>query len=382
MTSCGDDTSKPGQWKGSKAGARGNKPIKSIPIEVENPEIGLAASYYVTTATIEPNSDAKIIARTSGAVKQILHEEGDDVEVGEVLLVLDDDDQRLRAKQAKQKLSSATREYKRLTKMKKAGVVSPTEWEATENTFKNAETDFELAKLALSYTRVTAPIKGRMVRREVDLGTQVAQGELLARIMSIKPLLVRVHIPANRIGKIAIGQTVRVKLDSIEQPLNSNIELISPIVEPTTGTIKITLRVDDYPANVRPGDFAEIHMITDQHQQALLIPSVSLIEERGQNYLYTVKNGKAHRQAVTVGFVMTDKTEIVTGISANDKIVTKGQRNLNDDDVVEILEANSVALPSNPRNSKLDASTLERGVSDKPLKKPKRGKNRGKRGQK
>jgi len=335
LFSCSDDTSKKGGKPG--VGQKGKRPVTAIPVAVTSPEVGLAASYYVTTATIEPNSDAKINSRTSGVVKQILHEEGDDVKSGDILLILDDDDQRLRLKQAEQKFESASREFKRLSKMKKAGVVSPTDWDTAENNFRTSETDKKLAELALSYTRVAAPFDGRVVWRDVDLGAHVGQGELLFRMMSISPLLVRVHIPANRLGGVAKGQFVKLNVDSVSEPLNAVVELISPIVDPATGTIKITLKLDQYSTNVRPGDFSEVHMVTDQHENALLIPSVSIIEERGEHYVYIVEKNKAVRRAVTTGFTMTEKTEIVEGVRRSDRVVIKGQRNLNDDVLVEIL---------------------------------------------
>jgi membrane fusion protein, multidrug efflux system len=336
LFSCSDGS--PGGGKGKRGDASNAKrQEKAIPVEVSVPTFGLAASYYVTTATLEPSSDAKINSRTTGVITKILHEEGDDVTAGEILLVIDDADQQLRLRQASQKLASAGREFKRLSKMKKAGVVSPTEWEAADNTFVTAQTEKELAELALSYTRVAAPFSGRVVWREVDLGAHVSQGELLFRMMAINPLLVRVHIPVNRLGKIAVGQTVHLNLDSVNDILSAQIELISPIVDPSTGTIKITLKLESYPDSVRPGDFAEIHMKTDQHLNALLIDSVAIIEERNQHFVYVIEQGRSRRQPVTIGFVMKGKTEIISGLEKNDQIVVKGQRNLNDDVLVNLL---------------------------------------------
>lgn len=344
LTSCGGDDSakKTGKWSGAGKGA-GARPGKKIPVEVSNPEVGLSASYYVTTATLEPSSDANINSRTSGVVKQILREEGDDVKAGDVLLILDDDDQQLRLKQAEQKLSSAEREYKRLNKMKKAGVVSPTDYETADNAFQVADTEKRLAELALSYTRVAAPFDGRVVWRDVDLGAYVGQGELLYRTMAINPLLVRLHIPANRLGMVAQGQPVQLRVDTVEQPLQATVSLVSPIVDPNTGTIKITLRLDNYPATVRPGDFAEISMVTDKRDNALLISSVAVIEERGQHYVYVVEDGVSKRRSVELGFIMSDKTELISGVAASEWLVTKGQRNLNDNVKVQVLAENGVA---------------------------------------
>jgi len=324
---------------GNKKGRPGgNRPAtKPIPVEVLNPEIGLAASYYVTTATLTPSSDANINARTAGVVRQILHEEGDDVKAGDVLLLLEDDDQKLRLKQAQQNLASSEREFKRLSKMKSAGAVSPNEWETANNNFQTAKTEVELAELALSYTRVAAPFDGRVVWREIDLGAHVSNGDLLFRMMAIDPLLIRVHVPANRIGKVAKGQTVDLTVDSVPQALQAVVELVSPIVDPATGTVKVTLKLEKYPAGVRPGDFTEIRMVTDQREDAMLLPSVAIIEERGQHYLFVESDNKAQRKEIQVGYVIGDKTEVTAGISLSDRVVVKGQRNLKDGNQLKII---------------------------------------------
>ena len=332
VSSCGQEASGPGAQAG-----KGRKASKPIPVEVANPEIGTAASYYVTTATLAPSSDAQISARTSGVVRQILHEEGDDVKAGDILLLLEDDDQRLRLKQAQQKYASAEREFKRLSKMKSAGAVSPNEWEVANNNYLTSQTDVELAELALSYTRIAAPFNGRVVWREVDLGAHVQNGNLLFRMMAINPLLLRVHVPANRIGKLAKGQMVSLNVDSVSQSIQGVIDLVSPIVEPSTGTIKVTVKVTDYPPGVRPGDFTEVRMITDQRENALLLPSVALIEERGQHYLFFEENNKAVRKKVAAGYTIGNKTEIISGVNVSDRIVVKGQRNLNDGNALKVI---------------------------------------------
>ncbi len=338
LVSCGGgDSTHTDDQQSAKLNAAAKRAAKSIPVEVKQPIKGLAASFYVTTATLEPSSDAKINSRANGIVRKLFHEEGDDVVQGEILLQLEDDDQKLRVKQAKQKLESSKREYKRLSKMKKAGVVSPTEWEETENAFRTAETEKELAELNLSYTQVAAPFSGRVVWREVDLGEHVGQGDLLFRMMAIDPLLVRVHVPANRIGLVAKGQSVKIILDNIEQPLVGKVHLVSPIVDPNTGTLKVTIQLENYPPNVRPGDFSEVHMVTDQHIDALLVPSTSILEERGQNFVYIAEQKKAKKVEVKVGFAMATQTEIVSGLKQSDLVVTKGQRNLNDGVVLDIL---------------------------------------------
>lgn len=367
--SCSDDNQKGSNRGSGKFAGQGKKPTKVTPVAVQKPRQGLAASYYITTATLEPNSDAKINSRANGVVRKLFHEEGDDVSQGDILLQLEDDDQKLRLKQAQQTLASAKREYQRLNKMKKAGVVSPTEWEATDNTYKIAQTEKKLAELNLSYTQVAAPFSGRVVWREVDLGEHVSQGELLFRMMSIEPLLVRVHIPSNRLGQVAKGQTVEIILDNLNAPLLGKIHLVSPIVDPNTGTLKVTIKLIEYPNQVRPGDFSEVHMVTDKHDNALLVPSTSIIEERGQNFVYIVKQSnakisKAKKIKVEVGFAMATETEIISGLKANDQVVVKGQRSLNDNVSVEILSDSKKNISQQKTNGTNQKRVSKRGKNN------------------
>ncbi|MFT5453134.1 MAG: membrane fusion protein (multidrug efflux system) [Enterobacterales bacterium] len=344
ISACSDnkvpsEQGKGGQKRPNQGGKRAK--VNATPVIVVNPVIDTATAYYSTTAALEPKSDAKINARSSGVVRQLLHEEGDDVERGTVLLQLEDDEQKLRALQAHQKYLSTEKEYLRLSKMRKAGVVPAKEYDAAEIAFQTAKTDKKLTELALYHTKVRAPFSGRLVTRNVDLGAYVAQGELLFRMMAIHPLLVRVYLPASRIGIASNGDEVELKIDSVAKPLFGQIELVSPIVDPGTGTIKITIRLDDYPTQVRPGDFTEVKVITDKHKNALLIPSVAVIEERDKKFIFVEQDNKAIRKTVESGFVVDSHTEIISGINEDDRVIIKGQRNLNDGVSVVVMANDS-----------------------------------------
>lgn len=337
LAACSDDSSEAGKHQGSRGGK--NKATKPVPVELATASVGQAYSLYVTTATLTASSDAKINSRTAGVIREILHEEGDDIKANEVLLLLENDDQKLRLKQAKLKLANAEWEYKRLNKMQQAGAISANEWETSRSNYLTAKTEVELAELALSYTEITAPFDGRLVWREVDLGAYVSSGDLLFRMMSIRPLLLKVHVPANRLEQVEIGQTVTLNIDSIAQEIEASVSLISPIVDPQTGTVKVTVRLDDYPEGVRPGDFTEVRMITNRRKNALMVPTVAIIEERGQHYLYVEADNKASRRNIEVGYVMGDSTEVLSGISADDRLVVKGQRNLNEGNPLKVMNA-------------------------------------------
>lgn len=334
------------------AGGRGGPPGENrpdVPIAVERVEMGDASSYYTATATLEANNRAELQARASGVVRELLREEGDVVQEGDILLMLEDDEAKFRVQQAAANLRAAESEYERRAAMRDGGLLSAGEFETTENTLSIRRAELGLARVDLSYTRVKAPFSGRVVRRFVDLGQSVNAGTVLFEIMDDHPLLARVYIPAKRMGFVRKGQTMDLHIDSDGVDLVGVIQLISPIVDAGTGTVKVTAEIRDFPEGTRPGDFAQVNIVTARHEDAVLVPSRALFEEQGQSILYVVEDGKAIRRVVETGFVDGDLTEVMSGAAVGELVVTKGQRQLRDGAGVEILEGPPDVLAAQPK---------------------------------
>jgi membrane fusion protein (multidrug efflux system) len=312
--------------------------VETVPVAVLEAETGVASSNYATTAVLEAENRAEIRARTTGVVRRLLHEEGDMVAEGESILELDGEEAALRVRQAEVQLEKAKAEHARAKSMREMGMLSDQLFEAQENDLHLREAELDLARLELSYTRVASPFTGRVVRRHVDLGANVTPGAALADVMDVTPLLALVHVPANRMGFVTPGQTVRIRLDSTNSDLEGVVRLVSPIVDPSTGTVKVTVEIRKYPPATRPGDFAQVRIVTARHEDAVLVPSRAIFEEQGQSILFVVESGKAVRRVVKPGFVDGENTEILEGVAAKDLVVVKGQRDLRDGLPVAILE--------------------------------------------
>ena len=321
-----------------KNGKAAGAPTETVPVAVLEAAIGTAASTYGTTAVLEAESHAELRARTTGVVRRLLHEEGDQVAKGEALLELENDEAKLRVRQAEANLEKAKSEHARGNSMREMGMVSDQQFETAVNNLHLRESDLDLAKLELSYTIIQSPFNGRVVRRHVDLGANVSPGTPLFELMDVTPLLALVHVPANRMGFVSVGQPVKLHLDSVDSTLTGIVRLVSPIVDAQTGTVKVTLEVRSYPAGTRPGDFAQVRIETARHESAVLVPSHAIFEEQGNNILFVAEAGKAVRRVVKTGFVDGENTEILEGVAPKELVIVKGQRDLRDGVDVEILE--------------------------------------------
>ncbi len=327
---------------GGAEGRNGSPERPALPtmaVAIEPASRGSIATYYSATASLDPDKQADILARTSGVVQRLLAEEGDRVAKGAILLHIEDAEYRHKVTLAEVDVDQNRLRYERAQKMVQQGLTSDENYEAARRDLRSAEAALELAQLELSYTKVTAPFSGRVVRRLVDLGQTVSNGIQLYTLADMSRLLARVHVPAKEFRRIRPDQPVQLVVTSSGDRLSGRIDLVSPLVDPDSGTIKVTVEVTDYPPSTRPGDFVEVSIVTDRHDDSLLVPRVAVVTERGQSSVYVVDGDTARQQAVEMGFEDDLHAEILGGLGDGELVVVQGQRSLRDGQPISILDA-------------------------------------------
>ncbi|MEO1335371.1 MAG: efflux RND transporter periplasmic adaptor subunit, partial [Myxococcota bacterium] len=300
----------------SKSGKEGNKASRPpSPVAVAPASLGSIASYYVTTATLEPEKVAPVQARVAGIIQRIAHEEGDLVRKDAPLLQIDKQQYKLRVAQLAAKTAQLRDSYQRLKKMVSQKLVGAEEYEKTGHDLEAARAEENLARLDVSYTTVRAPFTGRVVKRIVEVGHKVETTTDLFELADLNPLLARVFVPSRAFKKLAKNQPVELELDSNKTKLTGRIKLVSPVIDPTSGTIKVTLEIPQYPEGTRPGDFAHVRITTEKHEGALLVPRIAVVQKGQQKVVFVVIDGRAQQRVVEIGFENDDQAEILKGLA-------------------------------------------------------------------
>jgi membrane fusion protein (multidrug efflux system) len=177
-----------------------------------------------------------------------------------------------------------------------------------------------------------------VVSRLVDIGQNISVGTPLLILADFDPLLARIHVPAKEFKKLKPDQTVELVLDSNQTRLAGRIKLVSPTIDPASGTIKITVEIPEYPPETRPGDFAEVRIVTERRHGSTLVPKIAVVTDRGDQVVYVAADSTAERRVVEVGFQDDDHAEILSGLDAGEQVVVKGQRTLKHGAPIKILE--------------------------------------------
>ncbi|RLE24762.1 MAG: hypothetical protein DRJ65_09345 [Acidobacteria bacterium] len=329
---------RPGASEAARGGPGGKPPLPTAAVAVEQVRWGDIATYYSATASLDPNKEADVLARVNGIIQSLAAEEGDRVAEGQVLIEIEDAEYRHRVTQAEVELHQQRLQLERSEKMLAQGLVSAEAADAARSQMKAAEAAWELATLELSYTRVQSPFSGRVVARSVDQGRTVSNGTVLFTLADLSRLLARVHVPAREFRNIQTDQPVQLVVDSTGDRLEGHILLVSPVVDSASGTIKVTVEIIDFPSSTRPGDFAEVSIVTDRHDGVLVVPRIAVQTDHEDKVVFIADGEKAQRRVVEIGFEDDQFTEILAGVDEGDSVVIQGQRSLADGQKISILE--------------------------------------------
>jgi len=333
-----------GQNEQDEASEESEEETVSIPVEVGAPVRGDIVAVYSGTAPIEAFAEADVIAKVAGEVREIGVEEGDDVKQGQVLAILDGDRLRLELNQSEANLRKLQRDYERNVELKDKGLVSSGDFDKIKYDMEALEASFNLAKLELDYTQIRAPIDGVISERFVRLGNTLAVNEAAFRITSFDPLVAYLHVPEREYRRIAQGQPVSIDIDALQgQRIIAAVTRVSPIVDPQTGTFKITIEISDEQRRIKPGMFGRISIVYDRHVNVLQIPRSAIIEEAGEMAVFVVEDDKAIRKFVQTAYSDSGMIEITSGLSDNDRVITVGQIGLKNDALVTIINAPDAA---------------------------------------
>ena len=340
-----------GRNPGGKAEAQGKGPTgrptqPASAVAVVAAHLGDIATYYSATASLDPNKEADILARVNGVLKAPLVEEGDRVREGQILIEIEDAEYRHRVTQADVELHQQRLNLERSQKMQAQGLVSAEEADAALSKMKAAEATWELANLELSYTKVRSPFAGRVIARVVDEGRTVSNGTVLFTLADLSRLLARVHVPAREFRSIQTEQPVELVVDSTGDRLVGRIQLVSPVVDPKAGTIKVTIEIPAFPQSTRPGDFAEVSIVTDRHEDVVVVPRIAVLTEKQERIIYVADGDTAQRRVVDIGFEDDIDVEVMSGLDPGEMVVVQGQRSLSDGQKITVLERLELGSPT------------------------------------
>ncbi len=371
-------------------------------VEVEHPRAGAAQFSSVerikvaqvqrsdlllrkeATGYLEPWRLVKVAAETSGRVVARLVEEGQPVRAGQLLVRLDDSETLLEVREAEadwlkiraqyavnyesglswsqpssRKTAADSGEAGKAERLFEEGLISKQrlaearheetkdllsgrrqiEIRAASSGLLQAEQRLSRAHLALNRSGIRAPFAGRIADLAAEPGQQIAPGESLLTLLDDARLKVEVSVLEADIVRLHEGSLARVRIPALgDAVLDGFVHTINPIVDPETGTGRVTVTLPNPRGRVMPGLFSYVELETGRLPDRLLVPAAAVLERQDRKVVFRIEEGKALWTYVETGARSGELIEILSGLEEGDRVAIANHFALAHEAPVEVEE--------------------------------------------
>lgn len=183
----------------------------------------------------------------------------------------------------------------------------------------------ELARQDLEEAELRSPFDGRIQERHVSPGAYVQLGDPIVTIIRDDPLRYRGTVPEPYASSIAIGQRVRLRVETGPDLPEVIITRLSPAIDPFSRSLLFEARVPNQDHAIQAGQFAQGEVVLDQARRAIALPKSAVVEFAGTQKVWKVVDGQAVEQPIEVGARRDDLVEIVSGIEPGDQVLIDGE---------------------------------------------------------
>lgn len=314
------------------------KEEKKLPVEVAVAKTGSISSSIVTTASLEPEQQVTMLSETQGIVDKILVDEGGRVREGQVLAQLSNREKSVALQKATIRLENAKQELDRKQRSWDQKLISQSDYDKAKYDMDVAESERNTALVDLDRSTIRAPFAGIVTERFIEKGQNINPQSQLFTILDADPLEAKIYLPEKEILGLQDKQSAELTLNSQKEVVfTGQIKQINPAVDSKTGTVKVTIQITKAPAQVRPGSFVDVKLVTQRHDNALLVPKKALIDEAGSKYVFMINGNTASRRNIQIGFMDDQFAEVISGIKAGESVVIAGQGSLHDGSKTETV---------------------------------------------
>jgi membrane fusion protein (multidrug efflux system) len=365
-----------GSGGGAHAKEADKADVNAVPVEVATAAHSPVDASYNGTASLVADHEAQVAAKTSGVLVKLMVEEGMHVKEGQLLAQLDDSGALATVAQAEAQMHKAAATFAYAQQSIQKSLISKREYDQANFEMQTQTAALQSAKVQLAYTRITAPVSGVIAERSVKLGNLIQVNQSLFRIVGMDPLQAVLNVPERQLGILKAGQDVELEADALPgKKFSGDILRIAPVVDPASGTFRVTCQFHDKTGMLKPGMFGRIDIVYDHREDALTIPRSALIEEDGETAVFVVdaapvkvasaddkakdkRAGKgkgaaaevvattpgfvAHRKLVKIGYTDGTKVEIRSGLDAGTRVITVGRNAVRDGTAVQVLDTTTM----------------------------------------
>ncbi len=348
----------PGAAKSFRSGAMGAMavPVKAAPVQSGRINFVLKA-----IGTVTAFNTVTVRSRVDGELQKILFTDGQKVQEGDLLAQIDPRTYQVQLEQAlgqqsqnQAQLANARRDLQRYQQLYKQNSIAKQQVDTQAalvqqylGSQKSDQAAVDSARLQLSFTKITAPITGRLGLRKVDQGNLIAASNVdgLVVITQTQPISVVFTLPQAQVpdvlAQLRAGKTLSVDLydrDDLLKIATGELMSIDNQIDVATGTLKFKARFANEDEALFPNQFVNVRLNVSADDQAVVIPTIAVQQGSIGPFVYVVDDdNKVHIQRIVTGTIEGARVAVKSGLSAGQRVVTEGVDRLREGALVEVM---------------------------------------------
>jgi len=279
--------------------------------------------------TLAANESVDIRSELDGVIEEIGFDEGQRVTAGSVLFRIDRDKLEASLAEAEANLKLAETTLERYAALERSRAVSTQEVDQARTTFEARRASVELMRAQLQDATVQAPFSGIVGARLVSLGQYVTKGQGLTFLVDTDTMKAEFSIPERFLSQVTEGQAIEVQLAAYSgERFHGTVYFIDPHVNLETRTVPMKARLPNPDGRMRTGMFANLDLVLQVRDRAVVIPESALLLEGDQASVFVIADGTAELRPVVPGVRLAGALEIRKGLLPGEVVVMEGTQKL------------------------------------------------------
>ena len=247
-------------------------------------------------------------------------------------------------REARAQMDSARARLERATQLLEKGLLAKADLDTVTGAYKVTEAQYadaldegknrqgvlaqrrselEIARQQLKDAVLEAPLAGAVRQRHANIGQYLAAGAPVVTLVQMNPLRLRTEVPERDALDIRIGMLVRVTVEGAAGSFQGKVARLSPAIDEASRTLLVETEVSNANNLLRPGAFARAEIVASSSQQALMLPSTTVVTFAGIDRVFTVQDGQASEKRVRTGRHTAAGVEILEGVSPGELVVVE-----------------------------------------------------------
>ncbi len=359
--------------QGGQSMRRGMPAGMPVPVRLATVETGPIDHTLKAIGTVTAFNTVTVRSRVDGELQKIAFRDGQKVQEGDLLAQIDPRSYQVELDQAlgqqaqnEAQLKNAQRDLQRYQLLFKQSSIAKQQVDAQAalvqqflGSRKSDQAAVDSAALQLSFTRIIAPISGRLGLRKLDQGNMInaSNTDGLVVITQTQPISVMFTLPQAQLPdvqeKIRAGQTLAVELydrDDIRKIATGELMALDNQIDVATGTVRLKARFANEDESLFPNQFVNVRLRVGT-AQSLVVPTMAVQQGSIGAFVYVVDDeSKVHVQAIVIGRVDGRRVAVASGLTAGQRVVVEGLDRLREGAKVEVV-SDTAATPAGPDDS-------------------------------